>query len=85
MGAVIVPIILWYLRIYLLKKFSLYKDINDSFYQYYKSLSTKRKLQITSLFVFIFLFMELCLRIVFEFVIAYFDMHEYLSHISKAI
>ncbi len=83
LGAVIIPIFLWSIRLYLIQKLPFYKKLDNNIFYIYKHLSIKRKIEIIFLFIFIFLFMELTLRVMFEFMIAYFDIHNYLYQISK--
>jgi len=84
-SAVVVPIFLYSIRLYLLKKLPFYKQLNDSLSTIYKKLTIKRKIEIILLFIVLFIFMELTLRIMFEFMIAYFDIHNYLYQISKKV
>ena len=72
--AILVPLFLWALRPYIIEKFPAVKTLE-------KSLSLKSIL----LFFAIFLCMELCLRMVFEAMIGYFDMHDYLFEIVKSL
>jgi len=84
-GALGVPIFLWALRFYFLKKFSFYKELDTHIYSLFQELNFQKKLQIFFFFLALFLCMELCLRIIFEFMIAYFDIHNYLYTISKTL
>jgi len=67
-GAVIIPVALYYFREYFIKKFSFLQILNGA---------TK--------FIILFICMELCWRMMFEAMIGYFDMHDYLYEISKKL
>jgi len=71
----LIPIFLWKSRGYLLKKFSFVYD----------NLEFKNKIYIFILFLGIFVCMELCLRLFFEMLVGYFDMHDYLYEISQKL
>jgi len=66
--ALLVPLFLWALRLYIIKKIR---------------FNQKHKLITLLTFITIFLCMELSLRMVFEMMIGYFDMHDYLYEISQ--
>ncbi len=55
----------------------------------YKHLSTLLSIKNRWIFslsiIFLFFCMELCWRMIFELIIAYFDMHDSLSHIEKLL
>ncbi len=72
-GATIVPVILWFKKDTILKKISII-EIKD-----------KNKTTIFLTILVVFLFIQLCWRMVFETMIGYFDMHDYLYEISKQI
>ena len=48
----------------------------------YKNLDTKKRVLLLLFFLSLFFCMELCLRMVFEAMIGYFDMHNYLYEIA---
>ena len=70
MGVFTIPITLFILREYVSKKVKWLKD-------------SDRNLKTLMLFFILFFCMELCLRMFFEFMIGYFDMHDYLYAISQ--
>jgi hypothetical protein len=74
-GAVGVPFLLWLQKDYLVKKLRVSKDFLDKSSSLYGFL-----------FLFIiFLMMELFWRMMFEAMIGYFDMHDYLYEIAKSL
>ncbi len=77
-GAIFIPILIWYMRNYFINKFSFIKSIT----QLYNSLSKKDKFIAIITVIMIFLFMQLFWRMMFEAMIGYFDMHNYLYKIS---
>ena len=76
LGAIGVPILMIYYRKTLLSKFLFLEKIELYFQDKTKTLVV---------FVIIFLLMELFWRMIFEMMIGYFDMHDYLYHISQQI
>ncbi len=84
-GAVIMPVILWFSRDYLLKKVSLFNSVNTFLKGFFESLNLKNKTITIIGFVMIFFCMELCWRMIFEAMIGYFDMHNYLYEISRSL
>jgi len=81
--AVMIPVFLWMLKDYLLKKFSLFKSVYEQSGDLYRSLTPKQQLYTVVFLLFVFFFMELMLRMMFEMMIAYFDMHNYLYEITQ--
>ena len=82
-GAIGVPVFLWYSKNYLLKKFSFFQDAYDGAGAVFGTLSKKQQRLTIALFLAAFLFMELMLRMMFEMIIAYFDIHDYLYEIQR--
>jgi len=80
--AILVPLFLWYLRLYILKKIPFFQAIDKSAISVYKNLDTKKRVLLLLFFLSLFFCMELCLRMVFEAMIGYFDMHNYLYEIA---
>lgn len=77
LGAVIMPIGIWLLFSWLLRKYKLL----DAAYENGKkliwgSLSSKQKTKLIVFFIISFLFMELFWRMLFEFLIAYMQMRD---------
>jgi len=73
-GAFLFPFLLWSGRFYLLKKF-----------HYLKRLEQENKLFLWTVLVLFFIFVELGWRMMFEMMIAYFDMHNYLYDIAQSL
>jgi hypothetical protein len=82
MFALMMPIFLWSMRFYILKKIPYLKRINHNTIEVYKNLDIKKKVFIVLVFIMMFFCMELCLRMMFEMIIGYFDMHNYLQILS---
>ena len=83
--AILVPIFLWIFNLYIVKKISFVKILEKQTKYAYQSLNINRKVQIMILFIAIFFFLELCLRIFFEAMIGYFDIHQYLFEITQKL
>ncbi|AKF25054.1 hypothetical protein YH65_06345 [Sulfurovum lithotrophicum] len=84
-GAVLMPVVLYFFKDYLIENISFVKTIYDKLYMFYSSFSSKRKIVFWMMFITIFLCMELCWRMMFEAMIGYFDMHDYLYKIANKI
>ena len=82
-GAVVMPIFLWYSKGYLQKHFTLFAQIGTALKQRFGTLGTQKHIVALLGFLAIFLCMELCWRMMFEMLIGYFDMHDYLQTIAK--
>jgi membrane-anchored glycerophosphoryl diester phosphodiesterase (GDPDase) len=76
-GALVIPVVLYYFRDYLIKKLRV-KD-------FYISLSVTEQKVFWVSFITLFICAELCWRMIFEAMIGYFDMHDYLYEISKKL
>jgi len=85
LGAIFMPLFLYFTRGYFLKKFSFVKSIDTNLKELYSSLSLKNKLIFIASFFMIFFCMQLCWRMIFEAMIGYFDMHNYLYEIKNNI
>ncbi len=83
--ALIVPLLLWKFRLYILKKVLFFRDINDSFMDFYHLSTKQNKIIFVTLCIIIFMCMEVFLRILFEAMIGYFDMHDYLYQILQQV
>ena len=82
-GAILIPVILWYSKDYLRKRFSLFSQIDSASRQLFGALSTQNRILTLLGFFTLFLCMELCWRMMFEMMIGYFDMHDYLQTIAN--
>ncbi|WP_297430917.1 DUF4282 domain-containing protein [Sulfurimonas sp.] len=80
--AILVPLFLWYLRPYILKKVSFFQTVDKGAMSVYKNLDKEKKFLFLLFLFSLFFCMELCLRMVFEAMIGYFDMHNYLYEIA---
>lgn len=72
-GAFVIPIFSWIIKLWIQNRY--FKDIEFGIKLEYKIVAY-------SLFICCFLFMELFWRMLFEFMIAYFDMHDALIRLS---
>ncbi|RRS30159.1 MAG: hypothetical protein P794_08055 [Epsilonproteobacteria bacterium (ex Lamellibrachia satsuma)] len=84
-GAVLIPVILYFFKDYIVEHISFIKTINNKLQTFYSAFSANEKIAFWMIFITIFLCMELCWRMVFEAMIGYFDIHEYLHIISKKL
>lgn len=84
-GVVIMPLILWFMRSYFIKKFLVIEDVENTIVFYFNKLSFENKLKLFLGFFITFICMQLCWRMIFEVMIGYFDMHNYLYSISKEL
>ena len=77
LGAIIMPIGIWLLLIWLLHKYRLLNTAYENGKEMiWKSLNKKQKTKFVAFFVISFLFMELFWRMFFEFLIAYMQMRD---------
>ena len=83
LGAVLMPIVLYIFRKKLIEKNMRMKDVYDRLKAFYGTFSMGQKTVFWLVFIAIFLCMELCWRMVFEMIIGYFDMHDYLYQIAN--
>ena len=84
-GVIIMPILFWYMRSYLIKKIILIQEVENFVSNYYTQLSLSDKRKVWLVFIALFICTQLCWRMMFEMMIGYFDMHDYLYEISKTI
>ena len=83
LGALILPIGIWLLLTWLIRKYKLFNTAYESGKEIiWKSLNTKEKTRLVAFFVTSFLFMELFWRMLFEFLIAYMQMRDALLQIQ---
>ena len=77
LGALILPIAIWILLIWLIRKYRLLNTAYENGKEIiWKSLSRKQQINLVIFFVTSFLFMELFWRMFFEFLIAYMQMRD---------
>lgn len=82
-GAVGMPLALWMGRRYLLRKIALLAQLDLQRQALFGSLSRRNQTLVVVLLILMFLFMELAWRMMFEAMIGYFQMHDYLQIISS--
>jgi len=82
-GAILVPVLLWYSRSYLIRKISLFRSADENMKNLYHTLALKYKIILWIFFLLMFLFAEIFWRMMFEMMIGYFDMHAYLYDLSQ--
>ena len=83
-GAVIFPIVMWKARGYLVQKVPLFQTAQNRSKILFNALNTQDKIVVVITFITMFIGMELVWRMMFETVIAYFNMHEYLQILSSS-
>ena len=77
LGAVVMPIFMWFFSFWLGRKFTIISDIRHAGKEkIWNSLSMKQKMLFMAMFTVAFLFMELFWRMLFEFLIAYMQMRD---------
>jgi hypothetical protein len=84
-GAIVIPIGLLFFRSYLIDNISYIKKINTKVKNFFSSLNAAQKTVTVLSFLLLFLCMQLCWRMMFEAMVGYFDMHDYLYEISKSL
>ncbi len=84
-GAVIMPVVLYVFKGYLIEHISFLKTVNEKLHTLYGAFSSGQKTVFWVMFVIMFLCMELCWRMIFEAMIGYFDMHDYLYQIANRL
>jgi len=82
-GAVGIPIALFLFKDYMLKHFSLVQRGYMMLQKFYDALPKNQKRRYWSVLILLFLCAELCWRMIFEAMIGYFDMHDYLHMILE--
>lgn len=83
LGAVLLPIVIYVFKDYLSEHVSFIKRINEKLHQIYSSFSSNEKFLFWILLVMVFFLMELFWRMMFEAMIGYFDIHEYLYKLTN--
>ena len=73
-GAVVIPVLIWQSRRYLIENFKIMKI--------FSSLSTKESSYMKLFVLLMFIFMEIVWRMMFEAMIAYFNMRDYLQQMA---
>jgi len=84
-GVIVMPILFWYLRSYFIKKVLYIHEVERSVGSYYSKLSSSDKRKVWFVIIALFVCMQLCWRMMFEMMVGYFDMHDYLYEISEKI
>ena len=82
-GAVVMPLFMWFARGWIVRNVDLAKRWDQTFGKFYTSFSIGGKAGIILGVIGLFLCMELCWRMIFEVMIGYFDMHDYLYEIYR--
>ncbi len=78
-GAILIPIVSWYLAKYIQKSYftEVFKHTKEKI-----KTTTKQRFIIYTAFILCFFCMEIFWRVMFEFFIAYFDIHDALTQIT---
>ncbi len=81
MGAILIPIVSWYLARWI--KIVYFAEISGKIKESVKThISSKQRFIVYAIFIICFLCMEILWRMMFEFIIAYFDMHDALMKLT---
>ena len=80
-GAIVIPVLSWYFSRWIMKKYfrEAAKKINETIQTH---TTTQQRIVIYLLFILCLLCMEIGWRVMFEFLIAYFDMHDALMKLK---
>jgi hypothetical protein len=81
-GAVIIPLMMWFSKAYLQRKFKILDRFNDFLKTLFGQLSLKRRIISILLMIMMFISMEIVWRMCFEAMIGYFQMIESLKLMS---
>jgi len=80
-GAILIPLVSWYLARWIQKSY--FPEITNSIKEEFRTKTTfKQRFIVYAAFIICFLCMEILWRVVFEFFIAYFDMHDALMQLT---
>ena len=83
LGAIILPIGIWLLLIWLIQKYKLFNTAYESGKQIiWTSLNRTQKTKLLAFFITSFLFMEIFWRMLFEFLIAYMQIRDALLQLQ---
>ena len=82
-GALLMPIVLYVFRGEIIKRVAFFKRVNDTLKDFYSKFTSTQKIVFWLVFITIFFCMELCWRMMFEMMIGYFDMHNYLYQLNR--
>jgi hypothetical protein len=83
--ALALPFLIWSVRRGVIQKVLFLQNIEESVLAYYSKLSLKEKVKIWVAFIALFFCAQLCLRMVFEAMIGYFNMQNYLYDIATSL
>ena len=81
-GAILIPFALYKSKNYLIDNFKIFNIFNKLILQIFNLLDDKDKRSIKILLFLLFIFMEIFWRMMFEMMIAYFQMRDYLQTIA---
>jgi len=80
-GAVLIPLLSWYLARWI--KRSYFSEVSENIKkEIYERTTPKQRFIVLFVFLLCFLCMEIFWRVIFEFFIAYFDMHDALMKLN---
>ena len=82
-GAVFMPLFFFIFRGYLIKNVAIFQNFHQKIRAIYHSLPPRSKILFWIFAILMFLFAELIWRMVFEAMIGYFDIHDYLYQIMQ--
>jgi len=81
-GAIVMPVLFYLFRGYLRAHSTFISHMYDKLYAFYRTFSGNQKVAFWLALITAFLCMELCWRMIFEAMIGYFDMHNYLYNLQ---
>ncbi len=82
-GAIFMPLFFYIFREYLIKNIAIFQNFHQKMSTLYNSLPSYLKIFFWIFLLMMFLCTELVWRMMFEAMIGYFDMHDYLYQILK--
>ncbi|WP_300368300.1 DUF4282 domain-containing protein [Hydrogenimonas sp.] len=82
-GAAVMPLFLWYLRHYLIRRLPWCRSADARLKEFYGGLETGHKVATILFFLGIFFSMEVIWRMMFETMIGYFQMHDALRQLLE--
>jgi hypothetical protein len=82
LGALVMPVVLWLARYKLIRRFAVLGWVDAQRQQIFAQLSVRNQGLVVVLSVMIFIALEIIWRMMFEAMIGYFQMHDFLQQMS---
>ena len=83
-GALVMPVLLWLGRNRLVRRFAVLGWLDQQRQQVFQQLSSRDQWLVALAVVLLFIFMEIVWRMMFEAMIGYFQMHDFLRQLAAA-